>query len=86
MAFAPDEVAAGVTEVLERLGVATRSERRGDRLVLRADGLVVSIGPVSSGGVTALFGPRTLLVVRGEGDVVEALKAAIRPRFLRVMG
>jgi len=86
MAFVPDEVAAGVTEVLAGLGVTIRSERLGDRLVLHAGGLAVSIGPVSSGPGTELFGPRTLLVVSGEGDLVEPLKAAIRTRFLRVMG
>jgi hypothetical protein len=47
----------------------------------------ITIGPLPDERRTqTLFHPRSLLVLTGEGPLVETLKSAIRVKFLRVTG
>lgn len=87
MGFPPAEVEAGVRELLAGEGLAADAETRGDDTVLRVRGLLLRIGPLPAGRATlALFHPRTLLVLEGEGALAERLKNRIRLKFLRVAG
>ena len=86
MGFAPAEVAAGVEAVLASHGGVT-GERDGDRRVYRVGDVRVTVGPLPPGRSThALFQPRTLLVVDGDGPLADAVKRAVRLKFLRVTG
>src|SRR4029077_2540641 len=87
MGFSPAEVATGIEQVLALRGLAARVEAAGEQRVYHLDGVTVVIGPLPPERAThALFHPRALLVVEGEGRVAEAVKAAIRLKFLRVTG
>ena len=87
MGFAPAEVVAGVAELLVARGYAAAAEREGARHVFRIGEVTITVGPLPEARATdALFHPRALLVVHGDGPVAESVKAAIRVKFLRVTG
>ena len=84
---APAEVVAGVAEVLAARGLDATPGRAGDRHVFRVGDVVVTVGPLPAERAThAIFHPRALLVVEGTGATADAVKAAIRLKFLRVTG
>jgi hypothetical protein len=87
MGFPSAEVAAGVAELLAARGVEARAEVDGEHWTFRARDAVITVGPLPAARVThALFQPRTLLVLTGDGDMADTLRSAIREKFLRVMG
>src|ERR1051325_9976639 len=87
MGFSPAEVVAGVADLLVARGVDAAPERHGTDDVFRIGEVVITIGPLPAARAThALFHPRTLVVVDGEGPVAESIKADIPVRLLRVMG
>ena len=87
MGFAPAEVAAGVREVLARLAPDAQLDERADTWIFRAGETTVTVAPLAPArAARALFQPRTLLVIAGEGSLAESIKAAVRTRFMRVMG
>ena len=58
-----------------------------DGCVFRVADVQIAIGPLPDERRTpTLFHPRCLLVLTGEGPLAEALKSAIRVKFLRVTG
>jgi len=87
MDFSPAEVVAGIADLLVARAVDAVPERHGTDDVFRLAEVTITIGPLPAARAThALFHPRTLLVVDGEGPLAESVKAAIRVKFLRVMG
>jgi hypothetical protein len=55
--------------------------------VFRAGSVRIAVGPLPEDRRTAtLFHPRSLLALEGDGPLAEALKVAIRVKFLRVTG
>jgi len=87
MGFPPAEVAAGVARVLADSDLPARIEDVGDRRIVRVAGATITIAPLPADRAThTLFGPRTLLVIDGDGPTAERLRAAIRLAFLRVTG
>jgi hypothetical protein len=87
MGFAPGEVAAGVREIFARLAPAAQIDEGADRWTFRAGETTVTVAPLpAERAAHALFQPRTLLVVAGEGPLAESIRAAVRTRFMRVMG
>ena len=87
MGFAPAEVAAGVREVLAELAPRAEMDEGGDAWIFRAGEVTVTVAPLApERAARALFQPRTLLVIAGEGPLAESIKAAVRTRFMRVMG
>jgi hypothetical protein len=87
MGFPPAEVAAGVEAVLAAHGHTAAVDVQQERRVYQLGELRVTVEPLPSGrSAHALFHPRTLLVVEGEGPLADAVKAAIRLKFLRVTG
>jgi hypothetical protein len=87
MGFAAADVAAGVAQVLAAHGLATAAEQVGGRWVFQAPDVRITVGPLPGDRRTlALFHPRCLLVLTGNGPVADALKEAIRVKFLRVTG
>jgi hypothetical protein len=87
MGFAPADVAAGVAEVLVADGRDVVTETDGDRRVFRRGAVTITVGPLPAERASlALFQPRTLLVVDGDGPEVDAIVAALRVKFLRVTG
>jgi len=87
MGFAPAEVVAGVRELLATRGLEASCMQAGGRSVFRLAGASIMIGALPpERASSALFHPRTLLALRGAGPLAEALKAAIRLKFLRVTG
>jgi hypothetical protein len=88
MGFAPAEVATGVGELLASRGFSARAEEQtGERWIFHAGGVVITVGPLPAERQSAaLFHPRALLVLHGDGAFAEELKTAIRLKFLRVTG
>ena len=92
MGFAAAEVRAGVAELLAARGLVARgleSSTMDDRdgCVFQVGDVRIAIGPLPDERRTpTLFHPRCLLVLTGEGPLAEALKSAIRVKFLRVTG
>jgi hypothetical protein len=87
MGFAAADVAAGVAEMLAAHGVATAGEEVDGRWVFQARDVRITVGPLPEDRRTlALFQPRCLLVLSGNGPVADALTEAIRVKFLRVTG
>jgi hypothetical protein len=87
MGFPPAEVAAGVAEVLRADGRAVIAAADGDRRVFRRGTVTVTVAPLPPERASlALFQPRTLLVVDGDGPEADAVVAALRVKFLRVTG
>jgi hypothetical protein len=87
MGFAAADVAAGVGEVLAARGLGTAAEEVDGRWVFQVADLWITVGPLPEGRRTrALFQPRCLLVLSGNGPLADALEEAIRVKFLRVTG
>ena len=87
MGFAAAEVEAGIREVLSAQGLEAAVDDDGARRVFRARDVEIAVGPLpDERRTTTLFHPRCLLVLTGSGPVADALKAAIRVKFLRVTG
>ena len=87
MGFPPADVAAGVARVLADCDLSARIGDVGDRRVVWVAGATITIAPLPAHRAThTLFGPRTLLVIDGEGPTADRLRAAIRLAFLRVTG
>ena len=88
MGFAAADVVAGVAAVLAAHGVDARTDSDGERWTFRCAGDVeIAVGPLPADRYsTALFHPRCLLVVRGDGALADRLRDAIRVKFLRVTG
>jgi hypothetical protein len=80
-------VACGVREVLEARGLIADTTEQDGSWTFRRPGLLLTVMPLPAARRTlALFHPRALLVLAGEGPQAEALKSAIRLKFLRVGG
>ena len=87
MGFPPADVAAGVEEVLRASGLPVVADEDGDRRVFRRGAVTVTVGPLPPERASlALFQPRTLLVVEGDGPEADTTVAALRVKFLRVTG
>jgi hypothetical protein len=87
MGFPAAEVAAGIAEVLAAEGLAATVQEDGERWLFQVRDIRIAIGPLPDDRRTlALFQPRCLLALNGEGPLADALKAAIRVKFLRVTG
>jgi hypothetical protein len=88
MGFDPAEVTTGVAEVLAARGLAAPAEPSPDGGVrFRLGDVTIVVGPLPSARAgAALLQPRALLVLEGEGPLADALKDAIRLKFLRVAG
>jgi len=87
MGLAPAEVAAGVAELLAAHRLTAQAEHDGARQLFRLGEVLIAVGPLPAERMShALFHPRSLLVLEGEGRLAEMLKAAIRVKFLRVGG
>jgi len=87
MGFAPAEVVAGVRELLATRDLEASCTQAGDRSVFRLTGVSIMVGALPpERASSAVFHPRALLALRGEGPLAETLKAAIRLKFLRVTG
>jgi hypothetical protein len=87
MGFAPAEVAAAVQELLAGRQLRAHEERDADGWLFELDEVAIRVGPLPPDRQTAaLFHPRALLTLSGEGPLAETLKSAIRLKFLRVAG
>jgi hypothetical protein len=87
MAFAAAEVADGVETMLAARGLGATVTRDGERREFDLGSVRITVGPLPDERRTlALFHPRCLLVLTGEGPLAGALKDAIRVAFLRVTG
>jgi hypothetical protein len=87
MGFAASDVAAGIAQLLAARGMEAGTERDGEAWLFRAADVEIAVGPLpDERRSTALFQPRCLLVLRGEGPRAAELRAAIRLKFLRVTG
>jgi len=87
MGFPAAEVVAGIGEVLAARGLEARTADEGDGRVFEVGGVRITVGPLPDERRTqTLFHPRSLLVLTGDGPLVETLKTAIRAKFLRVTG
>ena len=87
MGFSPAEVVAGIRELLAARGLEAAAAPDGERQVFRLGDVVITVGPLPETRAThALFHPRALLAVDGDGPMAESLMAAIRVKFLRVTG
>jgi hypothetical protein len=93
MAFAPSEVADGLQQLCDRLGLDWACEHSAEdlhfRLTLPGGGQArLSVRPLPRERMTYIgFFPRTLLEARAEdGSDLEAFRREILLAFLRVMG
>jgi len=87
MGFAAADVAAGVAEVLAAHGLTAAGEEVDGRWTFQTPDVRITVGPLPEDRRTlALFQPRCLLVLSGDGPIATALEEAIRVKFLRVTG
>lgn len=87
MGLPPAEVAAGVREVLADRGLVVRVDEAEDGVsTFSLAGVVIRVSPLPRGRPTTLrFHPRTHLSLAGRGPLAEAIRSAIRLRFLRTV-
>ncbi|MGH7898406.1 MAG: hypothetical protein ACREQQ_10665 [Candidatus Binatia bacterium] len=88
MGFDVEEVARGIERLVERSGGGGRiAEGNGFRF-LGADGLIIEVKPMPAERIhyPTIFFARTLVVIRGAEEAVEAMNKKILLAFLRVGG
>jgi hypothetical protein len=88
MGFGVDEVAAGVAELLRREGLAVSAVSEDGKLVFDGPAVRIEVGPLPPDRVqrTALFFPRSLVVLAGEETPLRSFERKLLHHFLRVGG
>jgi hypothetical protein len=88
MGIPRDELIAGMTRLLEKLGANGDVEEDGSVMRFHGpDGITVEVGPMPEDRVRyPILFPRTLVVLRGEGRALDAFYHQFLRAFLRPTG